>query len=231
MGNQKNRKINMSKKDEAMIKIREQLKKLMSFSTEEPATASATASNFSTIKLQDGTEISIPEGGDLAVGTEVYSIDEAGNQTPLADGDYVLEDGRTITVSGGAVEALAETPTDEKAGETPSNDASNVENSATEPSGEDDDEPTAGEPIEDRVDALESQVAELMELIQSMGATTEAAFSKIKEIASEPATESIKVGKTPTSAQFSSIKSEIEELRELKNKYNTNGGYSFTTKK
>ena len=60
--------------------------------------------------------------GDLAVGTEVFVADAEGNQTPAADGDYVLEDGRTIKVADGKVSEIVEaapaeeeTPADETA--------------------------------------------------------------------------------------------------------------------
>jgi ATP-dependent protease ClpP protease subunit len=56
------------------------------------------------ISLQDGTTVYCE--GELAEGTEVYS-DEA-MQTPLADGDYTLEDGRSISVSGGSVSVITE---------------------------------------------------------------------------------------------------------------------------
>ena len=46
--------------------------------------------------------------GDLAVGTEVFVADAEGNQTPAADGDYVLEDGRTIKVADGKVSEIVE---------------------------------------------------------------------------------------------------------------------------
>ncbi len=59
--------------------------------------------------------------GEFAVGTEVFVADAEGNQTPAADGDYVLEDGRTIKVADGKVSEIVEAepvedaPTDETA--------------------------------------------------------------------------------------------------------------------
>ena len=46
--------------------------------------------------------------GELAVGTEVFVADAEGNQTPAEDGDYVLEDGRTIKVADGKVSEIVE---------------------------------------------------------------------------------------------------------------------------
>ena len=46
--------------------------------------------------------------GELAVGTEVFVADAEGNQTPAEDGDYVLEDGKTIKVAEGKVAEIVE---------------------------------------------------------------------------------------------------------------------------
>lgn len=54
--------------------------------------------------LADGTTIYYE--GELAVETDVFSDSEM--TTALADGDYELEDGRTITVAEGSVTAIAE---------------------------------------------------------------------------------------------------------------------------
>lgn len=43
---------------------------------------------------------------DLREGDEVFVIDEEGNRVPAPDGDYVTEDGKTITVTDGKVAAL-----------------------------------------------------------------------------------------------------------------------------
>ena len=54
--------------------------------------------------------------GELAEGTEVFVADEEGNRTPAEDGDYILEDGRTLKVAEGKVAEIveAETPTEEE---------------------------------------------------------------------------------------------------------------------
>ena len=54
--------------------------------------------------------------GELAEGTEVFVADEEGNRTPAEDGDYILEDGRTLKVAEGKVTEIAEaeTPTEEE---------------------------------------------------------------------------------------------------------------------
>ena len=53
---------------------------------------------------------------DLKVGDSVYLEDGEGNRTPAEDGDYILEDGRTLKVAEGKVAEIveAETPTEEE---------------------------------------------------------------------------------------------------------------------
>jgi len=79
--------------------------------------------------------------------------------------------------------------------------------------------------VAERVSALEQQVAQILELLQGMANSQEMAMSKIKEIAESPAEPAIKTGKTFSNVEFSSLKSEIEELKEVakKFKFNPNG--------
>jgi len=223
-------------KDEAIIKIKDQLKKLMSFSTEAPAEeAEATEEKkFTTMKLKDGTEISIVDGTELGVGTEVFTVDADGNQVAIADDTYELEDGRSIVIVGGKVDSISES-TEETKDETPMNPADTEvkdEKMGENPEGE---EAQEGEnPIEDRITSLENQIAQILEILQGMGSMQEVAMSKIEAISSAPATESIKVGKIPAGNQtFSSMKTEMDELKEMRNKFklNGNGGYSFNAAK
>jgi hypothetical protein len=60
-----------------------------------------TKEKFATATAADGTVIYYADGSELAAGTPVFS-DEA-MTTPLADGDYPLEDGSTISVASGSV--------------------------------------------------------------------------------------------------------------------------------
>lgn len=213
-------------KEEAMLKIKDQLKKLMSFS--EEATEPAEEKKYSTMKLKDGSEISIADGTELGVGVEVFKIDADGNQVPAEDGEYELEDGRKITLKGGMVESIAEVEVAEaeKVDETPMDPAQMNEAPGIGA-------PAEGEsnPVEERISALESQIAQILELLQGMGQMQEVAMSKIEKLSSQPATESIKVGKKPemSNTTFSSLKNEIDELKDMRKKFNisNNGGYSF----
>ena len=59
---------------------------------------------FAEVKAGD-LLISSPDE-ELIIGSEVYTIDQDGNNIPLTDGDYTLDSGVKINVVGGKVEAI-----------------------------------------------------------------------------------------------------------------------------
>ena len=68
---------------------------------------------FTDITAADGTVLSYE--GELAVGTAMFMTDGDGNQVAAAAGDYVMEDGKTITVDGdGVVSAITEASTEDE---------------------------------------------------------------------------------------------------------------------
>jgi predicted RNase H-like nuclease (RuvC/YqgF family) len=62
--------------------------------------------SFETYDLKDGSKIDL---SGLEIGAEAMLVDESGNLSPVADGEYELVDGTMITVVGGKVEGI-ETP-------------------------------------------------------------------------------------------------------------------------
>jgi len=56
-------------------------------------------------KLKDGTTIHTP-AESWAEGVECYVMDADGNPQPAPDGDYILEDGSTLSVASGKVSAM-----------------------------------------------------------------------------------------------------------------------------
>lgn len=62
--------------------------------------------------LADGTKIYSP-AAELAEGVEVFVMDASGNPTPLADGEYTLDNGITIVVTNGIIESMGEPMTEE----------------------------------------------------------------------------------------------------------------------
>lgn len=62
--------------------------------------------------LSDGTMI-YSSADAFAEGVDVFVMDADGNPTPLADGEYTLDNGITILVSNGIIESMAEAITEE----------------------------------------------------------------------------------------------------------------------
>lgn len=62
--------------------------------------------------LADGTMI-YSNADAFAEGVDVFVMDADGNPTPLADGEYTLDNGMTIVVSNGIIESMAEAITEE----------------------------------------------------------------------------------------------------------------------
>ena len=68
--------------------------------------APVTELSFETYDLKDGSKIDL---SGLEIGAEASIVDESGNTSPAADGEYELVDGTMITIVGGKVEGI-ETP-------------------------------------------------------------------------------------------------------------------------
>lgn len=226
-------------KEEAMLKIKDQLKKLMTFSAE--AEAPKEEVKYESMKLKDGSEIMIPDGSSLEPGVEVFTLDANGNQVVCEDNTYELENGQSIVVSGGKIETVSDTTTGEDSPENPANTtpeamAAPAGGAAEEAKkeGETTEEETSENSVEDRVSQLEQQITQILELLQGMSNAQEMAMSKINEIAESPAEKSIKVGKSTSNGSdvsFNSVKNELDELKELRKKFNTDNSYNFSSKK
>ncbi len=177
-------------KDKKLEELKHIFKKLLKFSKEE----------FNTLKLEDGTQITITTT-ELEVGSEVYIIDDSGNQSPLDNGTYTLQDGRTFTIYSNLVTEIASTEGegDVQTGGDETKTAETPEKLAGLPDGhekgqEEEDKPEAeAEPESDlakRVDDLEKTLAEVMNIINKIGSgqneVNEQMMSKIREFAESP---------------------------------------------
>jgi hypothetical protein len=80
-------------KNKLIENIKNQLKSLM-----------ASEVKFAEIKAGD-LVISSPDE-ELMIGSEVFTIDQDGNNIPLGDGEYTLDSGEKVTVVAGKVEAM-----------------------------------------------------------------------------------------------------------------------------
>ena len=66
--------------------------------------------------LADGTMIYSP-AAEWAEGVEIFVMDKDGNPSPLADGEYTLDNGKVIVVTEGKIASIAEAITEEPTAE------------------------------------------------------------------------------------------------------------------
>lgn len=130
-------------------------------------------------KLADGTSI-FTSATEWAVGADVYTKDDTGTSVPLAEGDYTLEDGRTISV--GADAKVAE-----------------ISDGAMQADMSNDDLLSAIESLSARISALEGEKEELLSVIDTWKENAakkdvelSAARQELSEIKKAPAASSVK---------------------------------------
>ena len=80
-------------KNDLITKIKAQLKGLLT-------------TKFAEVKAGDLTITSQDEV--LVVGSEVFTVDQDGNNIPLSDGEYVLDNGTKIMVAAGKITGIYE---------------------------------------------------------------------------------------------------------------------------
>ena len=206
-------------RNETIASIKASLKQLFSGETDKNVNH-----NFSDFVLSDGTKIT-STASELEIGAEVYAVDDMGNQTPMDNGEYVLNDGRTITVEDNKITNIAgETTTED---ETPVDGMENqkMQDGLAE-------KPASDGDLATRVNDLENQIEEILNMLKELSdkhnSTTEQMMSKIKVIADEPGDVAIPKSKKGYE-EYSTKKinqkrnmAEIEELRAIlsdKNKF------------
>ena len=123
----------------------------------------------------------------LEVGSEVFVEDENGENVPAADGEYMLEDGRTVVVAEGKVTEIKEKEEAPAEPEMKPEEEQMVDEMPAEP------ETPAETPAEDeKVTALEERVATLESQIADV-------IAKLAEIQTTPAA-------SPAEEEFDNIK-------------------------
>lgn len=217
-------------KNTALKNIRESLKTLLKFSKE------IKGEEFGNFELTDGTKLTSTDE-DIKVGSEIYQLDDQGNQTPLSDGDYVLSDGRTFTIKSNAITVIsdvdaADAPQDET--QTPS-DNKDTKMADGIPDAEDNKDGSTDDTCK-RLDDLEASIAEIINLLNKMGesqnSANETMMSKIKEIGDESGDEPIKTIKKEAFSYskadaknkkkedaLAELRSDIEKSRQANNNY------------
>lgn len=201
--------------DVLVNKIKDSLKSLLKFSSE------LKDEEFASFDLTDGTKIT-STSKTLEVGSEVYAIDDQGNQTPLNDGDYVLTDGRTITVALNKITVITGGDT-----ETPAEEAApteEVDQAMTDGLPDSHPADATGAPtndIEARLTDLEKQVQDILNIINKIGdaqgGINEQMMSKIKDLSDEPGEKAIKTTKKGYSDYKKGSSDFYQEIKELIN--------------
>lgn len=147
---------------------------------------------FAEVKAGD-LMISSPDE-ELIVGSEVYTIDQDGNNIPLSDGDYTLDSGVRIVVVNGKVEAIV-------AAEGTEDEGTEIEIEA-EDNGEEmpEEEVKEEEAGEEKPSDKEEELKKVMErlekiekMVEEMAKEKKAMEQKLSAISNEPAQKAISV--------------------------------------
>jgi hypothetical protein len=194
-------------KEDVILSIKSSLKRL--FSTEM---------KFADYMTTDGIKIHC-DADKIDVGVGVQGVDEMGMFFPLDNGTYVLNEGYTINVVDGRVESVSQ--------------VAEVEDEQLESIGEEI-TPTSETEMGKRMEMIETQMAEILSLVNQMVKGQEKMnntfMSEIAEVKSQPAGPSIKNDKKGFqgfSKDFTKEvkRNELDDLRKIiseKNKNNNN---------
>ena len=159
--------------------------------------------------------------GDLKEGIDVFVSDaETEERTPAADGEYVTEDNKVITIEGGKVVSIVEKEEekpieDEKPVEEPAKEEAEEEKKEEEPVEEPQEEPKEEEvepsELEKKIVDLEEKVAELQKALEDMQKSIEEKFSMIEKMsAASPVAEEFEKTKTSKKTGNSKVDRFIE---------------------
>lgn len=169
--------------------------------------------------------------GELKEGTDVYVVDaETNERTAAADGEYVTEDNKVITIEGGKVISIVEKteepveepaeepvePEEEKPVEAVEEEEKPVEEPAEEPAEKPAEEVKEEEPkedetikeLQDKIAEMEAKIADMEALIEKIKAETEAKLEGMS--AASPAAEEFEKTKTTKKTGNSKVDRFIE---------------------
>lgn len=161
---------------------------------------------FAEIKAGD-LMISTPDE-ILVVGSEVFTVDQDGNNVPLTDGEYTLDSGEIITISSGKVEGIITSTPVEAAEDTPTEEVV-VEDEPTEEA--------SGDVEEDVSTAEEDMSAVKMKELETRMAKCEAMLEEMTKMNNKMEQELSKVGGLPSTEAISVEPSEFKSVEDKKN--------------
>ena len=164
------------KKDNSFMKIK---------SIKEALKAMIRQMEFSTATSDKGV-IGWDVDGDIEVGVEVYVVDENGDRQPIEDGDYVLEDGRTVVVKDSKAEEIKEKAEEvvEEPTQGTTTEETNVEENE-EPTDTEVENPDGTEEKDNTaIEELRKEVNELYDLVDTL-------TKRIEELENKPAAQPV----------------------------------------
>lgn len=173
------------------------------------------------LTTNDGKNL-IVMGSDAEVGLEIYLLNPDNTQTALDNGDYVLTDGRTITVADGKIAEVKAPDAAETSNDSP--EETMAEDAAPADTEETTDDSATDEEVLNRIAALEEAVNQILEMMQGAMSKTEQTMSaqkslteRFEKFAEQPSADKIEVkpkinsGKTAKDIM-------LEEILEMKDK-------------
>lgn len=168
------------------------------------------AVKLETAKLQDGAVINFEE---LEPGYPVFAEDGV---TPLAEGEYMLEDGTSIKVDENGLISEIMPPSAEV--ETPAEPEAEVEQAEEAPTEE---TPTEEAPVEeaqpsDEIKSLTEKVDALYIMVESVVNEIEEMKTKMEKFSSQPASPKIPKVSAPEPTKLDRVESAVEFLKSVK---------------
>lgn len=182
---EKEKEINKEKKDNSFMKIR---------GIKEALKAVIKEIELSTLTSDKGI-IGWDTDGEIEVGTEVYLVDDNGDKQPIEDGDYVLEDGRTVVVKESKVEEIKEKAQEEEPKEeTKEEETVEVEEAEEKEEEKEEKEEPKEEEVENPDGSKEGDneaIEELRKEVNELYAVVDELTKRIEELENKPAAEPV----------------------------------------
>jgi hypothetical protein len=131
--------------------------------------------------LDNGQEIQTSAEA-FAEGADVFVVNDEGEQIPLPDGDYTLEDGTTFSVMEGIISAMGAAEVEEAAKEEEMSAETEVEEPAVEAAlSREEVQEMIASAIKEATTQLSAEIAEKNEQIEKLSAQPAAKLSRVKE--------------------------------------------------
>jgi hypothetical protein len=131
--------------------------------------------------LDNGQEIQTSAEA-FAEGVDVFVVNDEGEQIPLPDGDYTLEDGTTFSVMEGVISAMGAAEVEEAAAEEEMSAETEVEQPAVEAAlSREEVQEMIASAIKEATTQLSAEIAEKNEQIEKLSAQPAAKLSRVKE--------------------------------------------------